>query len=106
MPTKIEVSAKPVEKPTLTLPNVDEVNLRKLDWVLLTEDNFYAKVEEIKQSGQPVVFFALTDEGYEFLSLNLSDIRALVQQQQAIIAAYKSYYDEAEKTMDNAVVNE
>ena len=31
---------------------------------------------------------------------------ALVQQQQAIIAAYEGYYDKAEDTMDKAVIVE
>jgi hypothetical protein len=38
------------------------------------------------------------------LGLNFSDIRALVQQQQAIIAAYEGYYKEAEQALDKAVV--
>lgn len=103
---KIEVSAKPVDKPTLTLPNADEVSLRNVEWVLLTPTNFEEKVTEITDQGRPVVFFALTDKGYENLGLNLSDLRAYVQQQQAIIAAYKKYYVEADKALDNAVEKE
>jgi hypothetical protein len=102
-PRVIEVSAKPVEKPVLVLPNADELNLREIEWIVLTEENFDDKVEYIKKSGRPVVFFALTDKGYENLGLNFSDLRAYVQQQQAIIAGYKSYYDKAEQTMDEAV---
>lgn len=72
----------------------------------MTEDNFSDKIQEIKDSGRPVTFFALTDKGYENLGMNLSDLRAYIQQQQAIIAAYKTYYEEAEKTMENAVIEE
>jgi hypothetical protein len=50
--------------------------------------------------------YALTGEGYGNLSLNFSDIRALVQQQQAIIAAYEGYYEAAEDALDGAVVVE
>jgi len=45
----------------------------------------------------------LTGEGYENLGLNFSDIRALVQQQQAIIVAYENYYKAAEDALDGAV---
>ena len=102
-PDPIEISAEPVDKPELTLPNADEVNLRDVEWRLVTEDNFDSQIEEIRESGRPVVFFALTDKGYENLSLNISDIRALVQQQEAIIAAYKNYYTESQKALDGAV---
>ena len=105
-PQVIEVSSKPVEKPTLTLPSADELNIRKIEWFVLTPENFDAKVEEIGKDGRPVVFFALTDNGYENLGLNFSDLRAYVQQQQAIIAAYKSYYEKAEEAMDSAVIKE
>ena len=76
--------------------------MRKIEWVLLTPDNFQEEVDKFKTSGRPVVFFALTDQGYENLGLNFSDIRALVQQQQAIILAYKNYYEASNKALDEA----
>lgn len=85
------------------MPDADELNFRDIDWIVLTPENFEEQAKLIEDSGRPVVFFALTDKGYENLGLNLSDLRAYVQQQQAIIAAYKKYYVEAEKTLDNAV---
>ncbi len=36
---QIEVSTKPVAKPTLTLPSVDELNMREVKWVVINEDN-------------------------------------------------------------------
>jgi len=101
-PQRIEISAKPIEKPQLILPKADAVNMRKIEWVLLTPDNFQEEVDKFKTSGRPVVFFALTDQGYENLGLNFSDIRALVQQQQAIILAYKNYYEASNKALDEA----
>ena len=91
-PQQIEVSSKPLDKPELTLPPVDEINLRDVSWVVITEANMEAKLAELKKSGQPVAMFVLTGEGYENLGLNFSDIRALVQQQQKIIVAYENYY--------------
>lgn len=99
---KIEVSAKPIDKPELTLPSADVVRMRKIDWVIITPENFEQVLEDAKKNGRPIVFFALTDQGYENLGLNFSDIRALVQQQQAIIAAYEGYYKESEKALDEA----
>ena len=105
-PQQIEVSAKPIDKPELVLPPVDELNMKKVEWIVINEANVEAVIEKLKGSDGAFAVYALTGEGYGNLSLNFSDIRALVQQQQAIIAAYEGYYQAAEEAMDNAVVNE
>ena len=105
MPQRIEVSAKPVNKPELVLPDADALRMKEVKWVLITPDNFEEKVAEIQKSGRPVVFFALTDAGYENLSMNFSSIRAYIQQQQAIIAAYENYYKNANEALDAANAN-
>ena len=102
MPQKIEVSAKPIEKPELVLPNADGLRMRDVEWVLLTPENFEEKLKDFEESGRPIVFFALTDEGYENISMNFSSIRAYIQQQQAIIAAYENYYKNANEALDAA----
>jgi len=106
LPQPIEISAKPVEKPTLTLPPVDELNMRKVEWVVINEDNLAQVIKEMQDSGKVFAVYALTGDGYEALALNFSDIRAMVQQQQAIIAAYEQYYKEADQALDNAVIME
>ncbi len=102
----VEVSTKPVEKPELTLPRVDELRMREVSWIVINQDNVDQVFEDLKNRNIPVGVYALTGEQYENLGLNFSDIRALVQQQQAIIVAYEKYYKEAEKTLDKAVTVE
>ena len=104
-PQRIEVSAKPVEKPELVLPNADSLRMKDVEWILITPENFEEKVAEIQATGRPVVFFALTDEGYENISMNFSSIRAYIQQQQAIIVAYENYYKNANEALDAANAN-
>jgi len=104
-PQRIEVSAKPVEKPELVLPNADSLRMKGVEWILITPENFEEKVAEIQKSGRPVVFFALTDEGYENISMNFSSIRAFIQQQRAIIVAYENYYKNANEALDAANAN-
>jgi len=105
-PQQIEISAKPIEKPTLTLPPVDELNMRKVEWIVINEANVEFVIAKLQAEGKAFALYALTGDGYGNLGLNFSDIRALVQQQQAIIAAYEGYYQKAEEAMDNAVTNE
>ena len=106
LPQQVEISSKPVEKPRLTLPPVDEINLRPVEWIIITENNLEEKLEQLRATGQPIAIFGLTGEGYENLGLNFSDIRALVQQQKEIIIAYENYYVQAEEAMENAVVQD
>jgi hypothetical protein len=98
-PQVIEVSAKPIDKPELTLPPVDELRLREVNWIIINKDNLDAKLTELTAGGKPLAMFVLTGEGYENLGLNISDIRALVQQQQAIIIAYENYYKNADQAI-------
>jgi|AntDeeMinimDraft_6_1070357.scaffolds.fasta_scaffold03497_4 hypothetical protein len=99
---KVDASFTPIAKPELVLPDADEVRMREIEWFIITEDNYEEVFAELQESGNVVVLLGLTSKGYENLSLNLSDIRTFVQQQQAIIKAYKGYYVESDKAMDKA----
>ena len=104
MPVRqIEVSSKPIDKPELILPPVDELNMRPVEWIVINESNVDEVIAKLKSEGKAFAIYGLTGKGYGNLGLNFSDIRALVQQQQAIIAAYEGYYQEAEEAMDAGV---
>lgn len=102
-PDSVEISTEPVENPGLELPEADEINLRDVEWHLITPENAEEIFTEVEENGRPVVFFSLTDKGYENLGLNMSDIRAYIQQQKTIIAAYENYYEKSQKVLDGAV---
>jgi hypothetical protein len=99
---KIEVSAKPIEKPKLVVPDASVLNLKKVEWVVINEDNVQEVWKRLSDDKKDIVLFGLTDDGYETLALNLSDLMSHIQQQQAIIIAYKNYYEDAENALDNA----
>jgi hypothetical protein len=105
---RIEVSAKPIAKPNLNLPPVDELTLRNVDWIVVNRDNMEEKIAELEAAGVPIGLYVLTGEGYENLGLNISDIRALIQQQQEIIVAYENYYKQSEAAIEehNQTLNE
>ena len=84
------------------MPNVDQVNMRRIEWVIINEENMDEKIAELTAGGAPLAIFALTAQGYENLGLNFSDIRALVQQQQQIILAYDNYYKASTKALEDA----
>ena len=103
-PRQIQITSKPIDKPELVLPAVDEVNMRKIEWVVITKDNMDEKIAALTAGGAPLAIFVLTAQGYENLGLNFSDIRALVQQQQQIIVAYENYYKASVKALDDAEI--
>lgn len=102
MPRQIEVSAKPIERPALILPNATVLNLKDIEWIVVTKENAAEVFAELEKNRKDAALVGLTAEGYEVLSLNYSDIMAYIQQQNAIIAAYRNYYEESEKALENA----
>jgi hypothetical protein len=85
-PPRIEVIETTVQPPKPIVPEVDPIDMRPVEWIVVTEDNVQQVLERLSESR---VLFAVTSTGYENIALNLSSIRALVQQQRAIIAIYE-----------------
>ena len=76
--------------------------MRRIEWIVINEENMDEKIAELTAGGAPLAIFVLTAQGYENLGLNFSDIRALVQQQQQIILAYDNYYKASTKALEDA----
>ena len=89
----VEMITTEIERSKLSIPSVDTVKLDKVSWMLVTEENVTKVFEDINKKKFNPVLFSLTDKGYEKLSVNFAKVRALVMQQQAVIAAYKDYYE-------------
>ena len=101
-PQRIEISAKPIDKPNLILPPAQELRLKDLEWVIINQENAEEVFAQLLKDKKDPVLIGLTDEGYEILSLNYSDIMAYIQQQNAIIKAYRNYYEESEQALEDA----
>ena len=93
IPGLVQVDAQPVERPPLVLPVPDTITTKPVEWIIVTPDNAEEVFKDLQSSNTNVVLFAVTDEGYENLSLNIAELMKLVKQQKAIIAAYKNYYE-------------
>lgn len=90
---KNKVLDKPVlhDRAELIVPSVQPVTQNKMDWVILTPQNVEVKMRELSKTGN-VTYFALTPQGYQNLSMNVAELRRYIEQQNAVIAAYKTYY--------------
>ena len=99
-PNVVSYKSEPIKKPALVLPDTSVLELRNSDWNIITPEELNGIFDKLKKDGEPVVIYALTTEGYSQLSLNFADILKLVSQQKAIIEAYKEYYEQTEKNIN------
>ena len=90
-----EISSYKIEKKRakLDLADPQPLELQDVEWIIITKDNAEEVFEKVKSSGADYALFAVTDEGYEKLSLNLADIRNKLAEQRQIILSYKEYYE-------------
>jgi len=86
----VEIRTIETKRPAPIVPTVDQLNLRKITWIVITPDNIDEKFAQI-QKGE-LVLFAVTTEGYENIALNLSDVRAMIEQQNKIIGIYENLF--------------
>ena len=86
---KIEKKREPLD---LTMPT--PLELQDVEWIIITKDNADEVFEKIKnEKNGDYALFAVTDTGYEKLSLNFADIRNKLAEQRQIILSYKEYYE-------------
>ena len=98
----IEISATPIEKPQLILPPADQLSLKDIEWIIINKENVEEVFAQLQADKKDPALIGLSDEGYELLSLNYSDIMAYIQQQNAIITAYRNYYEKSEQALEDA----
>jgi hypothetical protein len=84
---------KLVEKSKLTIQELVPIRQYDFQWIVLTKDNFSEIMKDIETKDQSIVLFAVTPQGYQNLSLSVAELRKFILQQQAIIMAYKKYYE-------------
>ena len=97
----IKILSVPVEEVPLNPPAVRKLELEDISWFVVTPENIEEVFAKLADQNKDVVLFALTDDGYKSISLNLGQIRELMAQQRAVIEAYKEYYNEMEKRIED-----
>jgi len=49
--------------------------------------------EKLREKNYDPVIFGVTDDGYEMMAVNMAKILQMVQQQKAVIIAYRTYHE-------------
>lgn len=91
----IKVEKKAVERERLNLADPKPIKPSAHNWILITPKNADKVWAELRAKNVDLVLFALTDDGYEELAVDMAQIRTFIQQQRDIIIKYREYYEPA-----------
>ena len=69
------------------------LSMEKLDWIIITEENYKEVFDKLRKQNKSAVLFGLTDDGYETLSLNFAQVRKYIILNKNVIKKYKDYYE-------------
>jgi hypothetical protein len=93
----IEIKKKAVDRTSLNLVDPQPLKPTAPQWRVITPENQAHVFAELKSKNIDQVLFALTDDGYEELAIDIAQIRALIAQQRNIIIKYREYYEPKKK---------
>lgn len=89
----VEIKNISVERTRLNLDDPNQLRGRSVQWIVVTPENIDQVWKELKDKKIDLVLFAITDDGYEQLSLTMAELRNYIAQQRSIILRYKDYYE-------------
>ena len=90
---EVKVETVAVEREKLNLKTPLPIELLDPSWIIIHPSNAEDVWEVLKNDKKDIVLFALTDEGYQALSVNLTKLRNIIEQQRIILFKYKKYYE-------------
>lgn len=90
---RIESVKVAVAKTPLNLTSPTPIETMDVEWIVINENNYKEVFANLTADGKKPVLFAITDKGYEALSINYADLRKHILAQDQIIIQYKNYYE-------------
>lgn len=88
---EIVVQTKLVEKHIPLQVSPKPINLSDAKFFVVTEENFDIFLDRYKkENGETWVFYAMSVQSYETLSLNVAEIKRYIEQQKSIIIYYEN----------------
>lgn len=98
---RVSYTPRTLDRPNLILPEINTLDMKNVDFIVINRNNAEEVFAELERSGKAVVVFALDENGYQNLSLNMAQILEVISQQGAVIAAYENYYVSTSTAIDN-----
>lgn len=90
---ELKIFTEEVERTPLNLNEPPALKMEKLDWIIITEENYKQVFDELRKKKKDVVLFGLTDDGYETLAVNFAQVRKYIILNKSLIQKYKDYYE-------------
>jgi hypothetical protein len=87
------VVTKAQEKTPLDIAMPEPLRLKPVEWTLVTPGNAEEVFSKLEKSGENLVLFTLSDDGYQQLAITISELRNHINTQRSIILKYKEYYE-------------
>jgi hypothetical protein len=85
-----DITATVPTLPHTTAPVAAPLVLRDTNWQIITAADLRRMADELEANpGQQITLYALDDDGFDALNLNLIDIRRFILEQQQIIKFYE-----------------
>lgn len=88
---QLQVTTTPLSYSKPIIPKVDDLSLREVTWIVVTEQNYSSVFARLRDEGREPILYALTSDGYVAYTYNQADIIKLVRQQKRVIAAYDNW---------------
>ena len=89
----LQIFTKEIERTPLNLDAPKPLTMDKLNWIIITEENYKEVFDKLKKHNKSVVLFGLTDDGYETLAVNFAQVRKYIILNQNVLKKYKDYYE-------------
>tara|TARA_R110000765_G_scaffold320175_1_gene412195 strand:+ start:15 stop:428 length:414 start_codon:yes stop_codon:yes gene_type:complete len=89
----LQIFTKEIERTPLNLDAPKPLTMDKLNWIVITEENYKEVFDKLKKHNKSVVLFGLTDDGYETLAVNFAQVRKYIILNQNVLKKYKDYYE-------------
>ena len=90
LPTKtIQVTAKPIERNIVQPIMPREIDLKQLQWIAVTPDNWEEQLARIEKQKGELVFLAMTIPDYEVMAYNMQEIKRYITELKDVVVYYR-----------------
>ena len=90
LPTReIQVTAKPMERKIVQPIMPRAIDLKELQWLTVTPDNWEEQLARIEEQEGELVFLAMTIPDYEVMAYNMQEIKRYITELKDVVVYYR-----------------
>ncbi len=90
LPTNpIQITAKPMERQIVQPIMPREIDLKELQWIAITPDNWEDQLARIEEQEGELVFLAMTIPDYEVMAYNMQEIKRYITELKDVVVYYR-----------------